>query len=82
MQEVRNALNTGMVGGRGGMGGMNRMGGGGGGMGRPGPYDRQERFGGGMGMGGNMGFRGRGRGNVKGEFDDCYMKNGKLCTNA
>lgn len=67
LQELRNATN------------FHRMrspmsGGGAGGMGRPGPYDRSERYGGGgggsvgqsMGMGGYG--RGRGRGNIKGEY--------------
>ena len=65
LQELRNATN------------FHRMrqpmsGGSGGGMGRPGPYDRSDRFGGGMGqsMGGMGGYgRGRGRGNIKGLFD-------------
>ena len=65
--EVRNALNM-----MNRMMGMNRMGGGGMGA-RPSPYDRSERFGGGgggggMGGGGPMGFRGRGRGNIKGKY--------------
>ena len=48
---------------------MGSRGGRGMGMGRPGPYDRSDRFiGGGGGMGGGMGYgRGRGRGNLKGK---------------
>jgi len=49
--------------------------GGRGGMGRPGPYDRNDRFGGNMGGPGPMGggFRGgRGGRNVKGYFEDDY----------
>ena len=44
-------------------------------IGRPGPYDRMERFGGdmrggmGVGMAGSGFSRGRGRGNVKGLFE-------------
>ncbi|BFZ17813.1 hypothetical protein BsWGS_20852 [Bradybaena similaris] len=39
------------------------------GMPRPGPYDRGDRYG--MGMGGGMGYGGRGR-NLKGLFEDDY----------
>lgn len=43
------------------------------GMGRPGPYDRNERFGGPMGPGGPVGMggynRGRGGRNVKGKLN-------------
>ena len=53
--------------------GSSRGGRGGGMMGRPSPYDRMDRFGGGGGggasMGGGMsGYRGRGRGNLKGIY--------------
>ncbi|XP_013408423.1 heterogeneous nuclear ribonucleoprotein H3 [Lingula anatina] len=83
LQEAKNAMNMMQR-----MEMMSRMGGGGGGrmgsgMGRPGPYDRVDRFGGGMGGGmgsgmgsgmggmGSYGNRGRGR-NIKGFFDDDY----------
>ncbi|CAH1794102.1 unnamed protein product [Owenia fusiformis] len=72
LNEARAAMGLPRQGGFGGMGGRGGFGGGMG-MGRPGPYDRGDRFGGGgggMGMGGNMRMgRGGGR-NLKGFYDD------------